>query len=304
MVLTLRNNELRELPPCIAKLRNLRELNVSQNGLRYLPYEMLELLTSDCHLSSLNIHPNRFHEAYFPSVALNRTEEDVQIKIGLANRSRKHPLQNTAASAYITKPLWADWNTNWKVEFRARTEVRYFDITGRLLKGPVFPSLEDDASQFSTHSIPVVDTEDVPRPPVSHNGKLSRSPSLIEVSLNACSKTPQLPYLTEMLPKDCPGYLHKLLADAAAKKESGGSQCTICRRNFVLPRTEWIEWWEIAKNPDFGEGMALSAASPLRGVENDRDVLESMVPLMRRGCSWLCVPEQLVKRDLQEDATS
>jgi hypothetical protein len=37
-------------------------------------------------------------------------------------------------------------------------------------------------------------------------------------------------------------------------------------------------------------------------MENERDVLESMVPLMRRGCSWLCVPEKVdVVRD-DEDA--
>jgi hypothetical protein len=36
-----------------------------------------------------------------------------------------------------------------------------------------------------------------------------------------------------------------------------------------------------------------SAASPLRQMENERDVLESMVPLMRRGCSWLCGPEKV-----------
>lgn len=36
-----------------------------------------------------------------------------------------------------------------------------------------------------------------------------------------------------------------------------------------------------------------SAASPLRQKENERDVLESMVPLMRRGCSWFCVPSRV-----------
>ena len=32
-------------------------------------------------------------------------------------------------------------------------------------------------------------------------------------------------------------------------------------------------------------------------MENERDVLESMVPLMRRGCSWLCVPEKVTMPD-------
>lgn len=98
---------------------------------------------------------------------------------------------------------------------------------------------------------------------------------------------------------DCPQYLPELLAKTAAVKESGGSKCTICKRNFIVPRVEWIEWWEIAKVLDHKTiaGMA-SAASPLRQKENERDVLESMVPLIRRGCSWLCAP---AKRAVIED---
>lgn len=40
--------------------------------------------------------------------------------------------------------------------------------------------------------------------------------------------------------------------------------------------------------------MGISAASPLRQMENERDALESMVPLIRRGCSWLCTPEKML----------
>jgi hypothetical protein len=94
-----------------------------------------------------------------------------------------------------------------------------------------------------------------------------------------------------MLPEPCPEYFPELLTTVAAKKESGRTRCTICKRAFIIPRTEWIEWWEITKITD--KGMA-SAASPLRQVENERDALERMVPLMRRGCSWLCVPEKVM----------
>ncbi len=299
-VLSLRDNEIHELPPSIGKLKNLRELNLSQNGLRYLPYEILDLLTYDCQLSALHLHPNLFHEAQFLSSEDVEREQEVQYKIGVGNRTRKHLHQTIDASAYITKPLGAHWHKRWKVNFQARSDIRYLDITGKLVKGPIFPDGEAEGSQSSTLSIPVVDVEDKPQPPTSRGGGLSRSPSLLEVALTACSRTTQLPYLTELLPRDSPPYVHKILADAAIKKASGGSKCTICNRDFVLPRTEWIEWWEIAKNLDQGT-TALSAASPLRQMENDRDILESMVPLIRRGCSWLCVPNKLVKWQLQED---
>ncbi|KAH7381881.1 hypothetical protein BKA64DRAFT_749346 [Cadophora sp. MPI-SDFR-AT-0126] len=280
-VLSLRDNEIHELPPSIGKLKRLRELNLSQNGLRYLPYEILDLLTNDCDLSSLHLHPNMFHEAQFPDSGQMETEE-VPYKIGLGNRTPKHPFKD-AAEAFTVNRLGRDWHPRWKVKFQARTDIRYMDITGKLVKGPTL-----------SHSIPVADLDDTPRPPSSH-GEISRSPSLMEVALNACSRSSQLPFLTELLPKDSPEYLHTMLANAAIKKEFGGSKCTICKRNFVLPRTEWIEWWEIAKNLD---QAVPSAASPLRQRENDRDILESMVPLIRRGCSWRCVPEKLVKLDV------
>ncbi|KAK6580527.1 hypothetical protein PZA11_006763 [Diplocarpon coronariae] len=300
--LTLRNNELLEVPPSIGKLKNLHELNLSQNGLRYLPYEILDLLTTDCHLASLHLHPNKFHEAQFPPI--NDAEVgEVQYQMGLRNRTRRHPIQNTAAQAYITKPLGVHWSQKWRVNFQARTDIRYLDITGKLVKGPIFPACEED-SQASSHMIPVVDVEDTPQHPISPGVEISHAPSLVEVALNACSRNPKLPYFADMLDEEMtPPYMYKILTDALMKKESGGSQCTICKRNFVLPRTEWIEWWEIAKNVDT-EYRLPSTASPLRQMENDRDILESMVPLIRRGCSWLCVPKKLVKWQLEEDLHS
>jgi len=158
------------------------------------------------------------------------------------------------------------------------------------VKGPSFPANTAD-SESSHNKIPVASVDDAPEPPTPSGDKLSRAPSLLEVALSACAKAPQLPFLAAFLPEDSPSSLHELLAKAAEKKESGGSRCTICERNFIIPRTEWIEWWEIAKVLDHN-AMA-SAASPLRQMENERDVLESMVPLMRRGCSWLCMPNKL-----------
>lgn len=103
-----------------------------------------------------------------------------------------------------------------------------------------------------------------------------------------------------MLPEPYPEYFPELLATVVAKKESGATKCTICKRDFIIPRTEWIEWWEIAKCAD-DKGVT-SAASPLRQKENERDFVERMVPLMRRGCSWLCVPETVTVQEEENTA--
>jgi hypothetical protein len=205
--------------------------------------------------------------------------ENVQNKIGLGNRNLTSALKRRGA-------IYAQWN----ISYQARTEIRYLDINGALVQGPKFPSNQDSGSQNS--AIPVADEDNFPKPPKPRGNAISRVPSLLEVALNACSRTTHFPSLAAYLHGDIPEHIPEILANASSKKESGGSKCTICKRNFFIPRTEWIEWWEIAKVLNPGAVQA-SAASPLRQMENERDVLESMVPLIRRGCSWLCVPEKV-----------
>ena len=286
-VLSLRGNQLYELPPGIGKLKNLKELNLSQNGLRYLPYEILDLFSDTSRLSSLQLHPNLFHAPQFPP-ALRIGEEvgGVQYKLGLW---RPRPRRG-AVCGVSPDQKQRSWHSQWKIAYQARTEVRYFDINGALLKGPNFPDIRAPDSGSQRNGIPVADPEYCPTPPESHVNFVSRAPSLLEVALVACARTSQLPNLASYLSDDCPWYMPKLLADAAIKKEAGGSKCTVCKRNFTIQRTEWIEWWEITRILD-QTNVSSSAASPLRQMENERDVLESMVPLMRRGCSWLCVPK-------------
>ncbi|TVY53542.1 Glucose-repressible alcohol dehydrogenase transcriptional effector [Lachnellula cervina] len=295
-VLSLRANLFRELPPAIGTLHNLKELNISQNRLRYLPFEILELFSVDSHLESLMLHPNPFYEAKFPTT--DEEMKEVHYKIGLGSQTRTRPRRG--AICCVPPDLGRrSWHPRWKLTCKARTQVRYLDTNGSLVKGPVFPDLTARGSSSVHKSLLVADASDLCTPPAPRGNHLSRAPSLLEVSLNACSQSSQLPNLPSYLPEDGPAYLPGLLADVAAKKESGGSKCTICKRNFIVARTEWIEWWEIAKILDHKTlaGMA-SAASPLRQKENERDVLESMVPLIRRGCSWLCVPakEEAVER--------
>lgn len=56
-VYCLGGNNLTEIPPLIGQLRNLRELNVAYNKLRYLPSEIMALK-----LKTLRVDPNPFEE--------------------------------------------------------------------------------------------------------------------------------------------------------------------------------------------------------------------------------------------------
>ncbi|KHO01279.1 Leucine Rich Repeat domain protein [Metarhizium album ARSEF 1941] len=59
-ILSLRGNKLTEIPPAIAKLSNLKQLNLSQNRLRSLPIELLDLFGKN--LGDVVLHPNPFFE--------------------------------------------------------------------------------------------------------------------------------------------------------------------------------------------------------------------------------------------------
>ena len=287
-VLSLRANSIHELSPAIGNLRNLQELNISMNKMQYLPFEILNLFSDNYRLQSFTIHPNHFHEPQYPEdEADNCIEEEAPYKFGLGSRACP---RRGAICGISADERRRSWHPQWKVTYRARTEVRYLDFNGAHLKGPSFSNQTLFGPRKFPNGLPIAGVGDTPTPPLTRGTPLSRAPSLLEVALRACSRSPQQPYLQSYLPDLCPQYFPELLAMVAAKKESGGTKCTTCNRDFIIPRTEWIEWWEISRIND--KAMA-SAASPLREMENERDVLEKMVPLMRRGCSWLCVPERV-----------
>lgn len=292
-VLSLRGNKLYELPPAIGRLQNLTELNISQNSLQYLPFEILDLFSDTSRLQSFQIHPNLFHERQTPPQETADDENASDDEIQKPERPRRG-----AICEILSPSRRRSWHPHWKISYNARTEVRYLDLNGAHLKGPTLSKHTLFGPRKFPDGIPVADSNDIPTPPTPRGQSVSRVPSLLELSLRACSRTPQLPYLASELPEDCPESFLGLLGLVAAKKESGGTKCTVCKRDFIIPRTEWIEWWQIAKAMDEPEAGSTSSQK----VANERDAAESMVPLIRRGCSWLCVPRRAVAEEGCVDA--
>lgn len=72
-ILSLRGNKLTEISPAIARLSNLKQLNLSQNRLRSLPAELLDLFSKN--LGDLVLHPNPFFE---PDRQLDTGEEELE----------------------------------------------------------------------------------------------------------------------------------------------------------------------------------------------------------------------------------
>jgi hypothetical protein len=294
-VLSLRGNKIHELPPAIGRLQNLTELNISQNSLQYLPFEILDLFSDTSRLQSFQIHPNLFHERQCPQQ--EATEADENVLYDESGTPRRRPRRGAICG--IPPHRRRSWHPHWKISYKARTEIRYLDINGAHIKGPSLSNHTLFGPRKFPDGIPVADSNDIPIPPTPRGHGVSRVPSLLELALRACSGTPQLPYLASELPEDGPESFVSLLDLATAKKESGASKCTICKRDFIIPRAEWIEWWQIAKAMDKTD--ASNVSSELSKVENERDAAESMVPLIRRGCSWLCIPESTVVEGEKEE---
>ena len=69
----------------------------------------------------------------------------------------------------------------------------------------------------------------------------------------------------------------------------------------MVKRTEWIEWWEIWRSGVKKLGDRVDVSALLSADWNERDVHERMVPFVRRGCSWFCVPGKEVVEDEVEE---
>ncbi|KAI2637886.1 hypothetical protein GGS26DRAFT_431549 [Hypomontagnella submonticulosa] len=313
-ILSLRNTEISELPPCIGNLRNLKDLNVSLTRLRYLPGELLDLMKFPSKLESLNIHPNPFHRPddfeYTSAVGddwdESCTSDPMLVHGKLINRlgqirhvwfDKQFPLATYPSTSTVQgqPPLL------WETRAIARSPVQYSDSRGVVVSKFKLP--KPSPTEFEQNSTLNLQTEDLgssPAPPYSRRdlakgpGNPSRVPSLFEVALQSCAKSGQLSGLSKLLPSDAPPHMAEILDQIADQSEQNGNYghlpCSVCGRQVVVPTAQWIEWWQISHI------TAAEADPPILAIEplsNSIERSEVAVPFLRRGCSWKCVPKPM-----------
>lgn len=243
-VLSLRNNKLTEIPPAIQKLTMLQEINLSVNRLQYLPWEILQLIRKG-DLKHLVVHPNPF---------LQFEEAEIEQWHYGDWDGRRSP--DDAPRLYDYKGPAPE--EAWAPIHVATGPVRRFNMEGL----PVAGGKSHGGSQTQTG------IEETP----------SRVPSLRELSLLACSRSPYFDQLFESDISSCPELVVRLLRQAREVRNAGGRSCSVCHRSFVVPRTEWIEWWDCT-----------TYENGLKGPRAPGEKLRPL-PFLRRGCSWACVP--------------
>ncbi len=268
-VLSLRNNQIKEIPQAMGRAINLEQLNIALNGLRWLPYEMLTLLRVPRIITSIHRSPNSFVEPLQSSKQSSKLIENIikGTNVGLAVRGFPQ-----------------------KVYYLGRSHVRFMDVEGKLMKGPELPTVHDErGEQFSKKDdsrlimrfiggVDMAPPDDGPNPP--GNRPASYAPSIHEMATKKWLAASRAEQEARTEHDNLKNMLFK--AREVYEMEDALRQCTVCQKEFAIARTEWIEWWIIAINDiDSGETTM-----------DPRDAIEDRVPLMRRGCSWRCVPSR------------
>jgi Leucine-rich repeat (LRR) protein len=173
------------------------------------------------------------------------------------------------------------------------TPVCYLDISGRPIEaGTILPSeLPMDQIILPARLLAV------PKPPVLNNipGRKIESldvlrpcttpprqtkthvHSLFSLSLASASTVSELHHLPSLLPDDAPESVQRGLDMAIEARNEGGRTCFACKRSFIVPRAEWVEYHFLA-----------NSFEDCRIVEDGFD--ELFVPFLRTVCSWGCVP--------------
>ena len=269
--LYLAYNMLFQLPGQLFKLQNLTVLSLRHNNLTEIPSAIGDLVN----LQELNLSNNRLR--WLPYEILYLLSRNLKI-------CRFHPNP-------FVEPVPGPKNHTSPSLFACSTRPAFFRIDGTI-------------SRISLPSPTLVHTYspiwNVPTPSsLDHFQQTHKIPSLFEISLRACSKSPELSQLPYLIPLGGPDTLKSCLKRTWKLKQEGGQRCSICRSVYIIPRTEWIEWWQVptgaapghsAKN--FPLPIPISLGMPLPSPEFTMSLVASVVPFVRRGCSWSCISEE------------
>lgn len=253
-VLSLRNNKLTRIPEAIRRLTALQVLNVSMNRLDELPWDLLWLLQQG-ELKHFTAHPNPF-----PSINESGPVE-WHCQIDKPEDEDDHDELEGEAEVVDAPPAakFRDYEGSppedaWTPVHVATGPVSRLDMEGR--------PLERSASLNA----------------ISAPQSAYKAPSLREVSLRAISKLPGIDQLTDLELTEFPPLAIPLITLARQARQEGAQHCSICQREFIVPRAQWTEWWDCTPHEN--------------GMKRPRVSGEQLKPLpfKRVGCSWACVP--------------
>jgi hypothetical protein len=301
-VLSLRNNSIASIPSGIAKLTNLEELNLANNNLRWLPWELLQLLGPGKALKKLHVRPNPLFAGLQPNIINGKLDIPVSSIAyreylaelrGSAGLDEDEEQEDDMPSRWLHKLLDGLWQLMGAVDaesLQKRGPQCLWDDEGANFVLRSFPIAVSEVAYFQKDGTSMTNRKAI-RPsrlpqqasfvladPYAVEQKVmagSRVPSLLELAMTQCAASLEAEKrdLEQLLPSDTSVPVLRAINETYDTMAEGGRVCTSCSRSYIIPRTEWIEYWHcIPKN-----ASAISAE-------------EMFWPFLRRGCSWACVP--------------
>ncbi|CAG8291145.1 unnamed protein product [Penicillium olsonii] len=263
--LYLPNNSLSTLPSDIYELSNLKVLSLRNNKLTEIPLAICRLTG----LQVLNASVNELTYLPWELICMIFRGELKHVTV------RPNPFP-TIDERHI------QWNSDKKrkkawegpMEFQPGQDVDYGYYPIHVGSGPItFLDKEGKPVRVVSRREASLQVE----------SPLNEPPSLRELALRAVTKLPYLEETTDEELAEYPPPLVPLLRKARQVRIAGGQMCSVCDREYVIPRTEWTEWWDITPSEN-GTKTPRVAGQKLRPL-----------PFRRYGCRQACVPDACEK---------
>lgn len=289
--LSLRHNKLTELPPAVAKCRNLRSLNLSFNRLRYLPFELVERLPM---LDTLNLVGNDFYEPE-PSSTKGWLRDLKPLPISeLPDYLKVRFLRNVQQVGEHDEPS-IKCLVAW---YLGRGAVQYTDTVGRIYSSFRVPLAGGERNQILTQEHdeqigPLARCQGESQSRIGSNQGISRVPSLVELCARSLARSGRPEDFADLATEA--DILSTAITAAAKSRYDDGQQCAVCKKFFVIPRTQWIEFFYHDRGIFGGLGREQTPSqisADLTSIPSRDKILENLIPCLRTGCSWKCIPYQ------------
>lgn len=261
--LSLRGNNLTELPPAVGHCRNLKELNIAYNKLTHLPFEVIEMIPN----TTIYLYGNKLYE-------VERRSEEEWAEQGHARFDGE----------VFAEPGPA------RVWYLGRGPVQFTDTGGRVYSSYTIPAKGGAANQMQI-------TTEQTRPTTTHRRTRhqqlkTRSPALatgVPSLAELCARSLVLagqsePYL-DTPAGDTPDLVSRTCGAVRQTLYQGGQSCAICKTAFVTARAQWVEFYVRL------DSYETSAGAVVPRLPSSRQTIgEYLLPSLRKGCSWKCVP--------------
>lgn len=291
-LLSLRANNLDEIPPAVGRLTKLEALNLGQNFIRVFPAELLNLLRPGSKLRSLSFQPNRFWQ---PDTA-NATAAAIS-----TTTTRSDEYDNLTYPKRSTTKVESSWS-GVTTKLHSRSPVQFMTGTGQTLSRFSLPDLPGargaliELEPLTSLATPKEFTTEQRKLALStskvYNPKGARS--LFELALRAGIKSSQVEEVRSwaLYADEAPPHFSFAVEQAVKIHRDGGVRCAVCGRDTLIPMAQWIEFRRIGRTTvTVGEdGEEVENFSELGGAGE-----ELPVPFLMVGCSWSCIPAKLEK---------